>query len=158
VARTVDPLAGSYFVESLTDEIEERARTYLDEIDDRGGAARAVGYMQDEIHRAAYEHQLAVESGEKTVVGVNAFQEEDAERARIEQPEYSALEEKQREKLAALREERDGDAVEAALERVRTAAAGDDNLMPPIIEAVKALTTLGEISDALRDEWGTHDS
>lgn len=156
VARTPDPLAGSYYVEALTDEIETRAREYLDRIDELGGAARAVEYMQEEIHQAAYRHQLAVEAGERTVVGVNAFTEEEAS-ARIEQPDYSALEAGQRERLVAFRAARDDARVRAALEGIRSAARGDENLMPRIIEAVKGEATLGEISDALRAEWGTFD-
>ncbi len=157
VARTADPLAGSYYVEALTDAIEERAREYLDEIDERGGAARSVEYMQDEIHRSAYRHQMEVESGERTVVGVNDFVEEES-RVRIEQPDFHTLEERQREKLADLRARRDGGAVGAALDRIRDAARGGDNLLPPMVEAVKALATLGEISDVLREEWGTYDA
>ncbi|HZD03299.1 MAG TPA: methylmalonyl-CoA mutase family protein [Longimicrobiales bacterium] len=157
VTRTADPLGGSWYVEALTDEIEERARAYLDRIADQGGAARAISFMQDEIHRSAYRVQLEVESGERTVVGVNAFREED-EDVRIGQPDYPALEEAQRERLVALRTGRDGGAVRALLARIREAATSDDNLVPPMIGAVKAGATLGEISDALREVWGTYDS
>ena len=155
VARTVDPLAGSYYVESLTDEIESRAVAYLEKIDEMGGAARAVEYMQDEIHRAAYRHQLEIESGDRTVVGVNAYTEDEGAPA-IESPDYSALEAVQREKLAALRARRDAGEVERTLAAVRAAADGSDNLMPPIIDAVKASATLGEIADTLRRAWGTY--
>src|SRR5688572_31739788 len=106
VARTVDPLAGSYYVEALTDELERRAREYLTKIDELGGAALAIDYMREEIHRSAYRFQKEVESGERTVVGVNSFRE-DAEDVALEQPDYTALEARQKEKLAALRAKRD---------------------------------------------------
>ena len=157
VARTADPLAGSWFVERLTDEVEEKARALLDRIAELGGAARAIDFMSDQIHRSAYAHQLAVESGERTVVGVNAFVEEEAE-PRIGQPDYSALEAEQKAQVGAVRTTRDAAAVERALVRVAETARGDGNLMPPIVDAVKALATLGEISDVLRAAWGTYDA
>ncbi len=156
VTRTADPLGGSYYVEALTDEIETRARELLAHIDEAGGAATSVGYMQDEIHKAAYHVQMQVESGERPVVGVNQHVDEEGP-PRIEQPDYTALERAQRGELAARKEARDPEAVRASLERVRRAAKGSENLMPPIIAAVKASTTLGEISDVLREEWGTYD-
>jgi len=156
VTRTVDPLGGSYFVEALTDEIETRAQELLGRIDEAGGAARSVGYMQDEIHKAAYRVQMQVESGQRPVVGVNRHVDEEGP-PRIEQPDYTALERAQRAELATRKEARDADVVCATLERVRKAAAGRDNLLPPIIAAVKASATLGEISDVLREEWGTYD-
>jgi methylmalonyl-CoA mutase N-terminal domain/subunit len=156
VPRTADPLGGSWYVEALTDAVEARAREYLDRIDELGGASRAIDFMQEEIHRAAYRHQLDVEAGERVVVGVNAFTEEE-DRPALVQPDFGALEQRQRARLSELRSRRDGAAAAAALERVRSAARGEENLMPPIVEAVKALATLGEISDALRAEWGTYD-
>jgi methylmalonyl-CoA mutase, N-terminal domain len=156
VRNTVDPLGGSYYVEALTDEVERRARDYVEEIGRMGGAARAVAYMQDEIHRAAYRFQLEIESGERSVVGVNAHVEEE-EPLRVEQPDYSALEAQQVERLAALKRGRDPAAVAPPLEAVREAARGDENVVPAIVAAVKARATLGEISDALRGEWGTFD-
>lgn len=156
VARTVDPLAGSWFVENLTDEIERRAREYLGRIDDLGGASKAVEYMQEEIHAAAYRHQLDVESGAKTVVGVNAYRE-DEHAAPAPQPDYSELEARQRGAVLRGKEERDGAEVRSALEAIVAAARGGDNLMPRLVHAVKARATLGEISDALRREWGTFD-
>lgn len=156
VARTVDPLGGSWFVESLTDEIERRAVEYLERIDDMGGAARAVEFMQDEIHRAAYRHQLEIESGERAVVGVNRHAEDEAE-VEIPTPDYSELEADQRTRLAAFRAARDASAVATALERVGAVASGTDNLMPPILDAVKVGASLGEISDALRRVWGTYE-
>ena len=157
VTRTVDPLGGSYYVEALTDEIERRARAYIEEIERLGGAAAAVSYMQDEIHRAAYRFQMEIESGERSVVGVNAHVEEERP-LRMELPDYTALEALQVGRLRALRAEREGTAAAAALERVRTAARGDDNLVPVMVDAVKARVTLGEISDALREAWGTFDA
>ncbi len=157
VTRTVDPLGGSYFVEALTDEVEGRARAYLDRIDELGGAARAIDYMQHEIHRAAYAWQRGVESGARPLVGVNVHVENEGP-PRIEQPDYSAFERAQRERLAGRKASRDGASARSALERVRAAVRGSDNLMPPIIAAVKASATLGEISDALRAEWGVFDA
>jgi methylmalonyl-CoA mutase N-terminal domain/subunit len=154
-ADTVDPLAGSYFVEALTTAVEEKARAYLDEIEEKGGAAQAIAYMQEEIHRAAYEHQIAVEAGEKVIVGVNRFTARE-EPVDLGQPDFSALEAGQKATLAAVKAGRDAAAVRAALEAVRAAARGTENLMPRIIDAVKAMATLGEISDALREEWGVY--
>ncbi len=154
VPRTADPLAGSYFVEALTTEVEERAREYLLEIEERGGAAGAVSYMQEEIHRAAYAFQKAVEDGTRTVVGVNAFRD-GSPTPKIPQADFSALERSQREKLAQLKSRRDERQVSDALDAVREGARGTENLVPLLIRAVKALGTLGEIGDALRAEWGT---
>jgi methylmalonyl-CoA mutase N-terminal domain/subunit len=156
VTRTVDPLAGSYFVEALTDEIERRARAYVEEIDARGGSARAIDFMQSEIERAAYRVQQEIESGERVVVGVNAQVEAEGS-PRIDRPDYSALERGQIERLAAYKGRRDPSAVRTALEAVRQAARGSDNLLPPLVDAVKDGATLGEISDVLRTEWGTFD-
>ncbi|HEX2091060.1 MAG TPA: methylmalonyl-CoA mutase family protein, partial [Longimicrobiaceae bacterium] len=155
VADTVDPLAGSYYVEALTTAVEEKARGYLEKIEELGGAAEAIAYMQEEIHRAAYEHQIAVERGEKTIVGVNRFQTEEVP-VDLGQPDFSALERSQRAQLAEVRAARDDAGVRARLEAIRSAARGTENLMPPIIDAVKAMVTLGEISDALRAEWGVY--
>jgi methylmalonyl-CoA mutase N-terminal domain/subunit len=157
VARTVDPLAGSWYVEALTDEIEARARECLARVEELGGAARALEYMQDEIHRSAYRFQLEIEAGERVVVGVNRFQEESGASA-PEQPDYSALEARQVAGLRRVRASRDERRSAAALAAVREVAGGEENLMPAIIEAVKAGATLGEISDALREEWGTKDT
>jgi methylmalonyl-CoA mutase, N-terminal domain len=156
VGDTVDPLAGSYYVEALTTALEEKAREYLEKIDEMGGASEAIAYMQEEIHRAAYEHQVAVERGDKTIVGVNRFQSEREEPIDLGQPDFSALEQAQRAHLGRLKQERDDTEVRARLQAIRDAARGSDNLMPRIIDAVKAMVTLGEISDALRAEWGTY--
>jgi len=155
IADTVDPLAGSYYVESLTDALEAKAREYLDRIEEIGGASEAIAYMQEEIHRAAYEFQIAVERGDKTIVGVNKFKGQD-EPFDLGQPDFSALEKGQRARLADIRARRDDAEVRARLEAIRGAARGTDNLMPLIIDAVKAMVTLGEISDALRAEWGVY--
>ncbi|HUE77730.1 MAG TPA: methylmalonyl-CoA mutase family protein [Longimicrobiales bacterium] len=154
-AQTVDPLGGSYYVEALTDAIESRARDYLAAVDEQGGAARAIPYFQEEIQRAAYEHQKAVESKERIIVGLNEYRE-DAPAPKIAQPDYSALEAAQRQRLQHLRDRRDDDAVRAALADIRDAACSDRNLLPPMVEAVKALATLGEIADVLRQEWGQY--
>jgi methylmalonyl-CoA mutase, N-terminal domain len=156
VGDTVDPLAGSYYVESLTTALEEQARGYLERIAGMGGAAEAIAFMQEEIHRAAYEHQLAVESGDRTIVGVNRFGSGREEPLDLAQPDFSALERSQREQLGRIRAERDDAEVGARIAALRAAARGSENLMPPIIDAVKAMVTLGEISDALRAEWGTY--
>ena len=136
--------------------MEDRARAYLATIEEMGGAAGAITYMQEEIHKAAYRHQLAIESGERPVVGVNVHAEDDGGTPLV-QPDYSALEREQRGRLAESRASRDGTAVAAALEGVRSAARSVDNLMPPIILAVKSGATLGEISGTLRDEWGRYE-
>ncbi len=159
VADTVDPLAGAYFVEYLTDQIETRAQAYLQRIDELGGALAAIeqGYIQREIQDAAYRYQQAVESGEQIIVGVNAFQvEEDARdlEALVVDP---ALEEAQRQRLAALRQRRDNAAVQEVLARIEAAARRDDEpLMPLFIAAVERAATLGEIIGVLREVWGEY--
>ncbi len=155
VADTIDPMAGSYFVEELTDEIERRACEYIDAIDKLGGAVAAIehGFQQREIQQAAYVYQQAIESKDQIVVGVNDFTvetEEPIEVLRID-PE---LENRQVTKLTALKQRRDNDAVARALTRISETTAGPDNLMPVIIDAVRAYATLGEISDAMRDKFG----
>lgn len=156
VAATVDPLAGSYFIESLTDALEEKALQYLEAIEELGGAARAIEYMQEEVHRAAYEHQLAVETGDRVVVGVNRYTAEESAPLDIPEPDYRALEAQQRDQLARHRASRSAARVAEHLEAVRGAAQGTDNLMPLLIAAVKDGVTLGEISDALRQVWGVY--
>ena len=156
VTRTADPLGGSYYVEALTDEIERRAVEYIEAIDELGGASKAIDYMQEEIHRAAYAFQMDIESLERSVVGVN-LHAEDEESGRVGQPDYSSLERGQIERLTALKRERDDADVRARLAAIRDAAHGTNNLLPFIIEAVKAGVTLGEISDELRAEWGVFD-
>ncbi len=155
VAVTADPLAGSYYVETLTAELEARVRDYLTEIEGRGGAARSINYMVDEIQRAAYAYQLAVEHGEQTVVGVNRYREDEAE-PHIEGPVYGELETRQRGRLEAVRRARNAAEVERALTRISEVASAADNLMPYIVGAVKARATLGEVSDTLRVVWGEY--
>jgi methylmalonyl-CoA mutase N-terminal domain/subunit len=156
VTKTADPLGGSYYVEALTDEIERLAREYLARIDELGGAAKAIDFMQEEIHQAAYRVQMDIESGHRPVVGVNLQVEEEGS-PRIGQPDYSALEQEQVERLHGLRATRDADEVRSELVAIRALAGSDGNLMPALVSAVKAGVTLGEISDALREEWGTYD-
>jgi methylmalonyl-CoA mutase N-terminal domain/subunit len=157
VAQVIDPLAGSYYVESLTDRIETEARALIDQVDQLGGAARAIerGFFQEAIAQSAYEMQKAQESGERVVVGVNRFTD-DSPPVRIDTPDFSALENRQRARLAEAKRRRDTPAVQRALAAVRSAAAGTDPLMPLIIEAVRVRATLGEISDALREVWGVY--
>jgi methylmalonyl-CoA mutase, N-terminal domain len=155
VAATADPLGGSYFVEALTSAIEAKAVEYLRQVDELGGAARAVPFFQDEIHRSAYRLQQEIEAGRRLVVGVNSFREDEPPPA-LGRPDYSGLEARQRDRLARLRRDRDGEAVRAALEAIRAAARAGENLLPPMVTAVKALATLGEISDVLREEWGSY--
>jgi methylmalonyl-CoA mutase, N-terminal domain len=153
----VDPLGGSFYVETLTDELEERVWAELAEIDRRGGtlAALAEGYQQDAIAAAAYEFQRAVEAGERIVVGVNAFDEGDQQRPapQVIDPE---AERQQVERTTAVRAARDASAAADALSALGVAAAGTENVLPRIRACVEARVTLGEISDALRATWGEH--
>ena len=157
LAEVVDPLAGSYYVEALTDAIEAEARTLLAEVDALGGAARAIerGFFQEAIARSAYGLLQAQEAGERIVVGVNQFTD-DSPPMFIETADFSALETEQRQRLAAVKRARDARAVSAALETIRRAASSSVPLMPPIIAAVRARATLGEISDTLRAVWGVY--
>jgi methylmalonyl-CoA mutase N-terminal domain/subunit len=157
VCDTVDPLAGSYFVESLTDAIEARARDYIARIDEMGGAVRAIerGFQQREIHEAAFRWQRRVESGDATVVGVNRFTDSED----VETPIFrvdESLQAERTERIRALKQRRDGAAVDRSLEAVEEAAGGDANLLPPILAAVESLATLGEISDRLRKVFGVY--
>jgi methylmalonyl-CoA mutase N-terminal domain/subunit len=154
---TVDPLAGSYYVESLTDAIEERAWKYIDYIDQLGGAVAAIeqGYMQKEIHKAAYETQRAIERGDKVVVGVNRFVLEDEPQPEIMRVDPN-LGRKQAEALARLRSERAEEPWRQALDELKEAAESDQNLMPSIINAVRAYATVGEICNVLRDVFGEY--
>ncbi|MGQ9851149.1 MAG: acyl-CoA mutase large subunit family protein [Aggregatilineaceae bacterium] len=159
VADTVDPLAGSYAIEALTDEIERRAVEYIARIDAMGGALAAIetGYIQSEINEAAYATQQAVERGEQIVVGVNAFTAEGEESARLEILRVDpAIEAAQRERLARLRAERDNVRVRELLAHLETAARGTDNLMPLFITCVENDVTLGEICGVLRSVFGEY--
>jgi len=157
VPNTIDPFAGSYFIESLTDEIEKRAKEYLDKIDALGGMLKAIerGFVQQEIQNAAYEYQRAVDEGEATVVGVNRFAQEKENPVPIQRID-EALERKQVERLRALRAKRDASVWNSALRGVRSAAQSGENLMPKILEAVEAPATVGEISDAMRGVFGEY--
>ena len=162
-ANTVDPLAGSYFVESLTNEMEEGAREYLRRIDDLGGMVQAIerGFPQQEIANSAYAYQRAVERGEKVIVGVNRFADEREKRPIPILSIDEALWERQVERVAQLRKNRDKDRWSKALEGLRVAAVGDepwgrDLLMPKILNAVKAYATVGEIFGVLRETWGEY--
>jgi methylmalonyl-CoA mutase N-terminal domain/subunit len=156
VADVIDPLGGSWYVESLTDEIEARAEAYLRKIDEMGGAVQAIsrGYIQREIQDSAYAWQKQVEAKEQVVVGVNAFRSEDPPVPVMKVD--PALEERQAARVKALRARRDGATARRAVDAVRSAAKGKDNLVPAILVAVKAEATLGEISDALRDVFGEY--
>jgi methylmalonyl-CoA mutase N-terminal domain/subunit len=157
VGTTVDPLAGSYYVESLTDAIEAGARALIGEVEALGGAACAIerGFFQEAIAASAYELQKAQESGRQVVVGVNRFTDDSPPPA-IETPDFSALEQAQRRRLAETKARRDGGAVRVALGALTAAAEGNGPLMPSILDAVRARATLGEISDALRQVWGIY--
>jgi methylmalonyl-CoA mutase N-terminal domain/subunit len=156
VADVVDPLAGSYYVEWLTDEVERRAWDYLERIDQRGGALAAVeaGFIQSEIQDAAYEYQQQVERQERIIVGVNRFQTEEPESPADILTVDPSVRVRQCERLRTLRERRDAARAQALLDRLETAARGDQNLMPLLVEAVESNCTLGEISDAFRRVWG----
>ena len=159
VADSVDPLAGSYLIETLTDEIEARAMAYIETIDEMGGALAAIqsGYVQREIQDAAYRAQQAIERGDDVVVGVNAF--ESGEKVRLEQLRVDpAIERAQHERLAALRERRDVARVDELKAQLETAAKGDENLMPLLIACVEAELTLGEICSTLRGVWGEYNA
>jgi methylmalonyl-CoA mutase N-terminal domain/subunit len=157
VTDTVDPLAGSYFIESLTNEVESAALAYIARVDALGGAVAAIeaGFMQDEIEQAAYEYAKAVESGDQVVVGVNRFVEEEGAEPEVF-PIDPLLQKGQVERLRARRASRDQAGVDAALEDVRAAARGTQNLLPPMREALRRLATLGEVSDVLREVFGEY--
>jgi methylmalonyl-CoA mutase, N-terminal domain len=157
VDRVVDPLGGSYYVEYLTDEMEKRALEYIRRIDEMGGIIRAVeeGFPQKEIGESAYRYQREVEDGERLIVGVNAFQSDREEPIQILKIDDRVAEE-QAERLNKVKAERNPAAVSAALTRVEAACRGTENLMPPVLEAVKSYATLGEISDVFRKVWGQY--
>jgi methylmalonyl-CoA mutase N-terminal domain/subunit len=158
VTETVDPLAGSYAIETLTDELETRARAYLDKIDELGGALAAVeqGYIQREIQESAYRSQRAVEREEQIIVGVNRFGVDEDVIPQILRIDETVARQ-QRERLAKLRRRRDRNAVERTLAGLEQAARGDDNLMPYILAAVEAYATTGEMCHTLRRVWGEYE-
>lgn len=157
IADTVDPLAGSFYVEALTNEVEAKAWELINKIDVMGGAVSAIeqGFVQDEIARSAYKYQQEIENNEKIIIGVNKFTAADQA-----SPEVFKIDDSirviQSERLKSLRERRNNDAAQASLQKIREAASGTDNLMPPVIEAVENLCTLGEIADVLRAIWGEY--
>jgi methylmalonyl-CoA mutase N-terminal domain/subunit len=157
ITDTADPLAGSYYVESLTNEIEKKAKEIMDQVDAMGGSVEAIenGYMQEQIAKSAYAYQRAIESGDKVIVGVNKFTIDQADHIPVFRID-SSIQQSQIEKLNAFRKNRDNDAVRNCLEAVKSAAVDGSNLMPPVVAAVEAHCTLGEISDQLRTVFGEH--
>ncbi|MDX6551064.1 MAG: methylmalonyl-CoA mutase, N-terminal domain [Gaiellales bacterium] len=157
-SATADPLGGSYYIEALTDELAARARALIAEIDEMGGAVAAVeaGWVQDQIEQAAFEHHRRVQSGDEVIVGVNRWMEEDEQPIQLHTIDPDA-ERRQVERTQALRAAREGAAVESALAAVASAAAGADNLLPPMREALRAEATIGEVCQVLREQWGTYD-
>ncbi|MEF8812676.1 MAG: methylmalonyl-CoA mutase family protein [Halovenus sp.] len=156
-ADTIDPLGGSYYIESLTDDLEEEAFGIIDDIDDRGGMLKAIEnqWVQREIQDVAFERQREQEAGERIIVGVNKFKVEEEEKADIEEVSDAEVA-KQQDRLESVRAERDDEAVEATLDALREAARGDENLLPYIVDAVKAYATTGEVCDAMRDVFGEY--
>jgi len=157
VTDTVDPLGGSYYIEELTEEIFNRAKEYIDKIDELGGAASAIeqGFIQREIQDSAYRYQREIEKGERVVVGVNKFQVEEESPKDLLRVD-PAVRISQMERLKRLKSERDNASVRDILSELKNAAEGKENLMPIILDAVKAYATLGEICDALRDVFGEY--
>jgi methylmalonyl-CoA mutase N-terminal domain/subunit len=158
VAQTVDPFAGSYCIEALTDGIEKEAVAYLEKISQMGGMLHAIerGYVQQEIQNAAYDYQRAVDSGDAVVVGVNRFTRETEPEIALQRID-EALERKQVERLRALRARRDATNWQAGLRAVEDAARGGANLMPAILQAVEAYATVGEIAGKLREVFGEYE-
>jgi len=156
---TADPLGGAYFLEALTGELEARALELVDRVEELGGAVAAIesGFVQREIEDAAYRYSAQVEAGERVVVGVNRYEEEGAEQIELHRLD-PAIERRQLERTARVRAERDAAAAEAALAEVRRVAGTDENLLPPMREALRARCTVGEICEVLREEWGTYDA
>ena len=157
VTATVDPFAGSYVVEAMTDEVERGVLALMAQVEERGGAVAGIeqGFQKSEIERSAYDVALGIDSGERVVVGLNRYRSESEERyepLRVD----PAIEAEQRERLRLLREKRDGAAVEKALTALKEAAAGDANVLPPMREALRELATVGEVCGALREVWGVY--
>jgi methylmalonyl-CoA mutase N-terminal domain/subunit len=159
VANTIDPLAGSYYVESLTTEIETRAAAYLEKIDAMGGMLRAIdsGYISREIQDSSIRYQKAVDSGENVIVGLNKYQEPEGDQADLELFQIDpAVEQRQSRGLAAVRASRDALEADASLAALDAAIEGNQNVMPAVIRAVKAYVTVGEISQVMRRRWGEY--
>ena len=157
VCKTVDPFAGSYVMESMTNDMEDAVQHLMEQVEDRGGAVAAIeqGFQKAEIERSAYRVQLEIDGGERAVVGLNKFTSDE-----VEHPEplrvNPRIEEDQYQRLAVLRKDRDNDAVSRALDSLRDAAAGTDNVLVPMKEALAAHATGGEVCHALRDVWGVY--
>lgn len=158
ITETIDPLAGSYYIESLTNQIEEEAKKYIESIDELGGATKAIekGYIQKEIQNSAYKYQMEVEAKERIVVGVNKFQVKETDK-KVLLRVNPAVGELQKDKLVKLKEERDNEYVSNSLKVLKEKANSDDNLMPYILDSVKAYATLGEICDVLREVFGEYE-
>jgi methylmalonyl-CoA mutase, N-terminal domain len=156
---TADPFGGAFFIEALTDELEEKAWELIVRIDELGGAVAAVeqGFVQDEIEQSAFRYQQEVEAGERVIVGVNRFTEEESEPIELHRLDPEA-ERRQLERTARVRAERNAADVDAALADVRRAAVGEGNLLVPMREALHTRATIGEICNTLRDEWGMYDA
>jgi methylmalonyl-CoA mutase N-terminal domain/subunit len=157
LTKTVDPFAGSYVVESLTDDLEAEMRSLMEQVADRGGAVAAIeqGFQKTEIERSAYEVTRQIDAGDRVIVGVNKFRM-DEEDPYVPQRADPTLEAAQTSRLAALRADRDNPAVQRGLEAIRAAASGTDNVLPPLKAALALRATVGEVSDALRDVWGSY--
>ncbi|MFL5584436.1 MAG: methylmalonyl-CoA mutase family protein, partial [Gemmatimonadaceae bacterium] len=160
ITNTVDPLAGSYYVESLTNELENLATALIEKVDALGGSEKAIaaGFFQEEIARSAYEHQMRVEAAETTIVGVNRFTDNEPSLA-VPAPDYSGLEKEQVRSVKQLRKKRDAKTAAQSLAALREAASAKSsrpNLMPLIIEAVRARATVGEIAETFAACWGIY--
>lgn len=157
VTDTIDPLGGSYYIESLTNQVEKATMAYLDKIEEMGGAVRAIeeGFQQMEIQDSAYNYQLEIESGDRVVIGVNKFQIAEKSPQNLLRVD-PVVEETQRGNLQAVKQKRNGAEVDRTLARLKEAAEATDNLLPPVLDAVRAYATLGEISDVLRDVFGEY--
>jgi methylmalonyl-CoA mutase N-terminal domain/subunit len=157
IADVADPLAGSYTIEQLTHDIEDRARHYLERIDALGGMLRAIetGYVQKEIQESAYRYQRAIETEEAIVVGLNNFQSKEETRVQTLRVD-PAIEQRQIERVRAVRTHRNAAVAETALAKLEQAARGTENLLPRILECVEAYATVGEISNRFRNVWGEY--
>jgi methylmalonyl-CoA mutase, N-terminal domain len=156
---TADPLGGAYFIEALTDELEERARELIEQVDELGGAVAAVeqGFVQREIEEAAFAYAQQVEAGERVIVGVNRYEEHEPEPIELQRIDPEA-ERRQLERTARVRAERDAAKAESAIARVRETARGTENLLPPVRDALRARCTIGEVCEVLREEFGMYDA
>jgi methylmalonyl-CoA mutase N-terminal domain/subunit len=157
--NTADPLGGAYFIESLTDELKAATRELIERVDEINGAVETIeqGFVQREIEDAAFRHNAAVESGEKVIVGVNQYREEESEPIELHRLDPEA-EKRQLERTAKVRAERNGDEAARTLAEVRRVAEGDENLLPPMREALRAGVTVGEICNELREVFSTYDA